>query len=1031
MSRHLKLAKRLGLVAVVAGLAWQTSSAGVTDGLVVHLAFDNNYSDSSGKGNDGTPVGNPTFQTGILGKAVSVTTMADSSEIDYVTLGYPSDLLFGNNVDFTISFWTSYTNQVDDPPLISNKNWGSSGNIGWGIFAQGNGNFRVNVTDDAGHNEGTTATPVIRDGQWHNVAVAFKRGVSADVYVDGALVTSDPFMAAITGSIDTYDAALAINIGQDGTGSYTDGGSAQMVNVLIDDVGIWNRALAGGEMAAIYNAGLAGKPLDQVPSIQDPYVMSTSPAAGATGVRPDAPISAVIADGVHQLDPNSVSLTLNGATVSVTKNKVGVETTLAYTPTTVLPSGVSTATLVFGNNASPQTLFTNTWTFSSSYVTLTPDYKVTPVTSKPGFLWNIFANQANQVNSNDRAEQALAGLLPDGAGGYLANLADQYGQGDAIATAPNPSSPTAPLNFEISSVINSSPSAGSTYGNFTPDGQMPGVPATDGSNNGLAVEIVTYVELPAGVTVMGVNSDDGFRTTTGIPWDVTKALIAGEYSGGRGSADTLFTIVAQEAGVYPFRTVYENGGGDADIEWFTVKADGTKVLVNDTAKGGVKAYRAATLVVNPYIKSITPSAVPRQTPTTSPAVVIALSDGDTAVDDNSVALKIDGNDVTTTKSRSGKILTLTYTPAGMQIPTDQHTAQLVFKNAGGSLVLTQQWTFMNLKNLVLPTPAVTENFDAYAEGTVPTGWNAWNFTDTDVAGDDLDNLHSDTYKGWILVSHDRISGLKSSIVNVAPNQTLNGQEVTADMLSTGNLLYAESDVRGGNQVQFIISKPFDLSKITNVVMTFGSLYTQNQDNMNAVEYSVDGGTNWLPVVYYLDYVDGGGDIRLNADGTVDAVTTFTAPNTDTATWTDNGVAKGGNYGDGIAAPITQALGIYIAPRANDDQVIDKRLELYRLPTAGGHSDVRLRFAQIGTASWYWGVDNIAFYEGPAPLNQPTTPGPLTVALQGGKVVVSWPGTGATLQSASAVNGPWTNEAGAASPYQVTPSGGAKFYRLQQ
>ncbi len=1021
----------LGIAAVGSLLAWNTQAA-ITDNLAVHLTFDNNYNDSSGNGNNGFPMGNPTFQTGVLGQAVAVTTMSDGSEFDYVTLNYPNQLLFSTNVDFTISFWTSYTNQVDDPPFISNKNWSSSGNPGWGIFTQSGGNFRVNVTDDAGNNESTTSTPVIRDGKWHNVLVAFTRGATADIYVDGTLATSNPFMAALTGSIDTLDSGLSINIGQDGTGGYTDSGSAQMVKVLIDDVGIWTRALSGAEALAIYNAGEAGKPLDQVPTIQDPYVTSTTPGQNATGVRPDATVSVVIADGVNKLATNSVVMTINGSPVTVTQSKTGAETTITYTPPTLLPSGLTTASIVYGNNATPQALFTNMWSFSSTYVMLTPGYKVTPVTSKPGFQWNIFANQANQVNSSDRAELALAGLLPDpnNPGGYLPNYADQYAQGDAIATAPTPASATAPLNFEISTVINESAAGGSTFGDFTPDGQMPGVPATDGSTAGLAVEIITYINLPAGVTVMGVNSDDGFRTTTGIPWDVTRALVAGEYSGGRGSADTLFTIVAQEAGVYPFRTVYENGGGDADVEWFTVKSDGTKVLVNDTANGGLTAYRAITTPIDPYIKSITPSPVPRQTPTTSPSVVVALSDGDTAVDDNSVSLKVDGSAVNATKSRSGKLVTLTYSPAGMQIPTDQHTAELVFKNTSGSLVRTQQWTFLNLKNVVLPNPVATENFDSYAEGTVPTGWTAWNFTDTDAAGDDLDNLHSDTYKGWIVVSRDRLAGLKSRIFNVAPNQTMNGQPVTVDTLSTGNLMYAESDVRSGNQVQFIISKPFDLSMLTNAVITFGSLYEQNQDNGDALEYSVDGGTNWLPVVYYLDYVDTGGDIRLNADGTVDAVTTFEEPNTDTATWTDNGVAKGGKYGDAIAAPITQALGIYIAPRANDDPVTDKRLELYRLPTAGGHSDVRLRFAQIGTGSWYWGVDNIAFYEGPAPITPPT-PGTLSIALQGGNAVITWTGSGA-LQSAATVTGPWSNVSNAASPYTVTPTtGGAAFYRLSQ
>ena len=85
----------------------------------------------------------------------------------------------------------------------------------------------------------------------------------------------------------------------------------------------------------------------------------------------------------------------------------------------------------------------------------------------------------------------------------------------------------------------------------------------------------------------------------------------------------------------------------------------------------------------------------------------------------------------------------------------------------------------------------------------------------------------------------------------------------------------------------------------------------------------------LPVVYYLDQTDRAGDIRLMPNGTVDAVATLTNANADTANWTDNGVPKGDIYGDGIAAPITQALGRFIAPRNNDDPVFDKRLEIYR------------------------------------------------------------------------------------------------------
>ena len=57
------------------------------------------------------------------------------------------------------------------------------------------------------------------------------------------------------------------------------------------------------------------------------------------------------------------------------------------------------------------------------------------------------------------------------------------------------------------------------------------------------------------------------------------------------------------------------------------------------------------------------------------------------------------------------------------------------------------------------------------------------------------------------------------------------------------------------------------------------------------------------------------------------------------------------------------------------------------------------------------------------------PGPIAIALSGGKVSVSWPGT-AILQSAPSVTGPWNAVQGAANPYVVTPTA-TQYYRLTQ
>ena len=118
---------RLALALIVGALAaccGVSQGSTLTNDLLLHMTFDDtNYTDDSGNGINGTPVGNPQIVPGFIGAgAVSVTTLQNGSEFDYVSLGYPSQLQFDTTESFSISFWTSYTNQFDDPPFISNKN---------------------------------------------------------------------------------------------------------------------------------------------------------------------------------------------------------------------------------------------------------------------------------------------------------------------------------------------------------------------------------------------------------------------------------------------------------------------------------------------------------------------------------------------------------------------------------------------------------------------------------------------------------------------------------------------------------------------------------------------------------------------------------------------------------------------------------------------------------------------------------------------------------------------------------------------
>src|SRR5690606_4918671 len=105
--------------------------SGITQDLVVHLPFDGDLNDTSGRGNNAsTGAGATPLATGILGQAVNVSTTIAGGR-NYVTLGAPADLNFGTATDFSVSFWVNSPGRSSDPGFIGNKDWGGGGNQGW------------------------------------------------------------------------------------------------------------------------------------------------------------------------------------------------------------------------------------------------------------------------------------------------------------------------------------------------------------------------------------------------------------------------------------------------------------------------------------------------------------------------------------------------------------------------------------------------------------------------------------------------------------------------------------------------------------------------------------------------------------------------------------------------------------------------------------------------------------------------------------------------------------------------------------
>jgi hypothetical protein len=230
--------------------------ANLTNSLVLHLTFDGTYSDSSGHGNDAAPVNSPALVPGKIGSgALSVNTETNTAVYNYATLGTPADLTFGSDVDFSVSYWIQTTNGYafgDLPVLCSTTNsYGGTGVTFAPSYRRGGWSWSIGNDVNSAGLYGTDNS--INDGAWHNVVTVFTRSANAVTYLDGLPVSTTPIAG-----IGSVDSGLTWNIGQAATGTYMEEGG-----FLVDDLGVWRRALTDVEARSIYTVGqVFGKSFD-------------------------------------------------------------------------------------------------------------------------------------------------------------------------------------------------------------------------------------------------------------------------------------------------------------------------------------------------------------------------------------------------------------------------------------------------------------------------------------------------------------------------------------------------------------------------------------------------------------------------------------------------------------------------------------------------------------------------------------------------------------------------------------------------
>lgn len=389
----------------------------------------------------------------------------------------------------------------------------------------------------------------------------------------------------------------------------------------------------------------------------------TGLSGGATGFSFDLTDA-----GASSVVPASITAKLGGQPVtltSVAKNG-GVTTGRLTIPLGgyLAPGSVQSVEISALDSNNNSVVFTREFTVPN-YSVLNTAAKVASANT-PGFKYTVHQMDAGRPAANGDVNSIIAAELQ-----FRGKVIDPL-TGQPYANVVNPD--TLPAGGVISGIINFNQDAFiGELGNFTSistptpyfDAEIPGIPGfttnPDAATDNIVAEFWTYLDLPAGYHRFGVNSDDGFRVTVGRGARSVLASNIGEFNGGRGSSDTLFDFVAPEAGLYSFRLLWWEGGGGANVEFFSVNLDtGVKTPINAPGTS-VKAFATSADPTYPYVNYVSPLAGSTGVAGTAP-IVVELKDGSVAVASGTVKLSVNGAEVSANVVKTGTTTTATYDP---------------------------------------------------------------------------------------------------------------------------------------------------------------------------------------------------------------------------------------------------------------------------------------------------------------------------------------------------------------------------------
>ncbi len=211
-----------------------------TSNLTAYYKFNGNANDANDNDN-GTLQGSPTSTTDRFGNSVAAYNFNGSSQ--YVSTANS----YNNPSDFTISIWFK-TGTSTGGKLIGfgNAQTGQSTNYDRHLYMSNSGQIYFGVYPGAV--KVIYSPNSYNDNQWHLATATLSSTAGMCLYIDGALVASDPS----TTTAQNYTGYW--RIGYDNVNGWTSNPTSYYFSGILDDALIYSTALTSTQVAAVYSS---------------------------------------------------------------------------------------------------------------------------------------------------------------------------------------------------------------------------------------------------------------------------------------------------------------------------------------------------------------------------------------------------------------------------------------------------------------------------------------------------------------------------------------------------------------------------------------------------------------------------------------------------------------------------------------------------------------------------------------------------------------------------------------------------------